>query len=133
MSTSKILRSAALLGALVVLGVAALSAGGVDAAKGGDHGGGQTSGGATCSTTPASPIAFGSAYTLDGSGVPADAYLNVLVQSSAGLWSSNPPNVSGTWTLNLWADPAGSYVVTIQEVSGSKFSVLGTCSYSVSP
>ena len=44
MSTSKILRMAAMLGAVVILGAAALSAGGVDAARGGSHGGGQTAG-----------------------------------------------------------------------------------------
>jgi hypothetical protein len=42
MKMSKILRSAAVLGAVMVLGAAALNAGGVDAARGGNKGGGQT-------------------------------------------------------------------------------------------
>ena len=68
MSTSTILRSAALLSAVMVLGAAALSAGGVAAAKGGNTGGGQTSGGTATITLNQTDPHLGDSVTFTTNG-----------------------------------------------------------------
>src|SRR4051812_552174 len=85
MSKNKFVRYAAVLGAVVIIGAAALSAGPTFAAKGGRHGGGQTppplSG--TCAATP-NPVAQYQSVTVTGSGFTANTLLGFSVNGSLG-------------------------------------------------
>jgi hypothetical protein len=68
MKNSTILRSAALLGAVVILSVAALNVGGVDAARGGKHGATLTGGGTTGITLDQADPHLGDSVTFTTTG-----------------------------------------------------------------
>jgi hypothetical protein len=84
MTKSKIFRSAAVLGAVVIIGAAALSAGPTFAARGGKHGGGQTGGSTgTCSITlwvngaPVTSVPNNTDFDIRGSGLVPGAQLSI--------------------------------------------------------
>ena len=112
----------------MVLGAAALSAGGVDAARGGAHGGGTTPPPTTgtCSVTP-NPVPANSTYTISGSGF-AGQYIVVYVGGTSLI-----PTVraDGTFAIAAYADVPGNYTVWVQAKAGSKWATVATCYFQV--
>lgn len=106
MRTSKILRSAALLGAVVILGAAALSAGGVDAARG-QKGGGQTGGGTPSIVLNQTDPHLGDSVTFTTSGgarINVTCYglgLNVLYAADQAVGTAFLLGGSSSYWLSL--------------------------------
>jgi len=128
MSTSKILRSAALLGAVVVLGAAALSAGGADAAKGGKHGAHQTGGGATLVITP-NPVAAYSSFHVDGCGYTGTTVQMNLVQPAGVAAWAEPVGTDGCTHFDWSANGAGAY--TLNAYQGQNWTLMASAPFSV--
>jgi hypothetical protein len=93
--------------------------------------GGSTSNG-SCSVTP-DPVAVGADYTLTGTGLGADALVNVLISDSDVVSSWNlQADADGTSTLVWHSYWTGTTNVTYQESSGHHgSSVVASCSFTV--
>ncbi len=128
MSTSKILRSAALLGAIVVLGAAALSAGGVDAAKGG-KGGHQTpppTSTVTITVSP-NPVLANSPFTATFSGLVVGHAYNVYTGGSMNWLGAG----DGTVTWYLQAGAPTTLTFTVYDITSGSFVQVGSLTFQV--
>lgn len=113
MNKTKILRVAAVLGAVAILGAAAMSVDSTYAARGGKKGGGQTTSTAKLTVTP-NPLPAYTQPTVSGSGfaagetvylsTPGELRYTTVTANSAGafsvVYSQTVFSVPGTYTMD---------------------------------
>jgi hypothetical protein len=115
-------------GALISLLVVGLMAGSAFAAKGG---GNTSTATGSCSASP-SPVAVGADYTLVGTGLGANAIVNVLIRDSMGTTSWNlQADAAGTTAVTWHSYAAGTSSVTFQKTRHHGFTTVASCSFTV--
>jgi len=124
MSKMKRAGVALLIAAAAVAGPAVVSQARPQSGAGGTGGGG-----GKCWANP-NPVAVGSVYQMQGSGMPAGRIVNIYVSDTQGTsWVSVMTSSSGSFSVDRYSGVAGSSSVRVTN-SDRKQSTVASCSFS---